>query len=533
MSGHTFSPIGRRDFLKGTLIAAGALALPAMPGCAASGKKIPGFDFEGSFLLAHANLVDVISGQVLENAWLLVDDGKITARGTGESAPRAGHVLDMKGHYLVPGLIDAHCHSTASPIFSMRVSDTLRNARQIKRNFELAVESGVTTIRDMGAFSGLLHHFIRNIEKGEMSGPRVTTCNAILNVMGGHPEIPPTDMNLFAKPASVFIGMIMNNFRDTAEMEECLEDNARGASFIKLSLDDKTLFCKKDKTIPVYSKDQLDRVFRFAEKKDLPVSGHIHFKYGFDRAMAYPFNSVEHMVSDVVLSDAEVTIMADRKLAIVPTMTIGQSFLVEEAYDTLPEQFRSPETLQELSARADYFSHNAAQHCDPVLHEQNLRAMSWFRSIGRDNLWPKKKFLMNPDIYFNMIQNGYVNLRKMKEAGVLIGCGIDAGMPFNYFGGNFREYEIFKRVGFSNIDILRCATLNNARILKMDDRIGSLDAGKYADIVVYEQNPLEDIRVMRSPALVIKEGRPMFASKVLNPGGPVGIAQLAASRLEA
>ena len=71
-------------------------------------------------------------------------------------------------------------------------------------------------------------------------------------------------------------------------------------------------------------------------KKGLPVSGHHQFKYGFDRAMEYPFHSIEHMPSDAVLSDEDILKMAKRNVAIVPTMTVGQSYLMEEAFDELP-----------------------------------------------------------------------------------------------------------------------------------------------------------------------------------------------------
>ena len=532
MKQEVFPHLGRRDFMKYTLVAAGLLAMPAAPGCGIARKNVPEPLGGRPLLLKNLNLVDVVSGQVLENAWLLVDNGTIVSRGVGPADTPPGRlVFDMKNRYLIPGLIEAHCHSTASPIFSMRMVDTMRHTRQLKHNYVATIESGVTTIRDMGAFSGLLRYFIRQIEDGSLPGPRVTYCNSILNVMGGHPEIPPTDMNLFAKPMSLFIGMIMDNFRDTEEMEECLEKNARGASFIKLSMDAQTLFCKKNKEIPVYTKDQLDRVFRFAEKKGLPVSGHIQYKSGFDRALEYPFNSVEHMVSDVVLTDEEVIRMADRKLAIVPTMTLSQSFLVDEAYDDLPPAYRTPEIQAEREARAEYFSTAATSHCDRVLHEQNLTAMSYYKKLGWDNLWAKKKFLMNPDTYFNMVINGQKNLRKMKEAGVLIGCGIDAGMPFNYFGGSYREYEYFSRVGFTPMEILRCATIHNARILRMDDRIGSLDPGKYADMVAYDRNPLEDIRVLRSPQLVFKQGDLMFAARDLKSDGTLAASELAAGRV--
>jgi imidazolonepropionase-like amidohydrolase len=364
----------------------------------------------------------------------------------------------------------------------------------------------------MGAFPTLLRMFIKDIEKGNMPGPRVVYCNSMLNVMGSHPEIPPSDVNIFARPAALFIGMIMNNFRSTDEMKRCLEENARGASFIKLTLDNQTIFCKANKSIPVYTEEQLDIIFSFAEKKGLPVAAHHQFKFGFDRAMQYPFHSLEHIVTDAVLSDNDILTMAKRNVALVPTMTVGQSFLMEEAFDMLPEAYRTPEIAEELKTRRQYFEKETARHCDPVLHKQNLAALKDYKTIGIDRLWEKKKFLVNPHVFFNMIRNGSENLRKMNQAGILIGCGIDAGMPFCYFGGNYREYEILRRAGFTNLEVLRCATINNAKILRLDDRIGSLDSGKYADMIVLDKNPLEDIKALRNPRLVFKQGDLMFAA---------------------
>jgi len=522
MDNESLLSFGRRDFLKYALLAAQALTLPSLHGCAIPKKNVPAI-VDATFLIKNANLVDVTSGLTVENSWLLVENGTIAAMGTGNIKNNyRGMVFDLQNRFLIPGLIDAHCHATASPVFSMRVTDLPNHARQQKQNFVSAVESGITTIRDMGAFPVLLKRFIRDIEKGNMPGPRVVYCNSMLNVMGSHPEIPPSDINFFALPASLFIGMIMNNFKNTEEMEECLEENARGASFIKLTLDNRTIFCKKNKAIPVYSKEQLDIIFNFAEKNGLPVVGHHHFKFGFDRAMAYPFHSIEHLIADRILSDDDVLRMAKNKVAIVPTMTVAQSYLMEEAFDNIPPPYATPDVMDELHVRKNYFGHEAFQHCDPVLHKQNLAALKYYKTIGRDNLWEHKKFLVDPDVYFGMMMNGYANLKKMNQAGILIGCGIDAGMPFCYFGGNYREYEILQRNGFTNIEILRCATISNAKILRLEDKIGSLETGKYADMVVLDKNPLEDIRALRSPCLVFKQGDPMYSAINLQENGIMG-----------
>lgn len=499
--------IGRRDFIRYSVLMAAALSTPALQGCATSRKNIPSVDYKKPFLIKNANLVDITSGKIVENSWLMIHRGVITKQGIGETHDNhQGFVFDLKGWYLIPGLIDSHCHATMSPVFSMRMMDLLGHATMQKHNFVAAIESGITTIRDMGSFPEMLQALIRSVKKGNLIGPRVVYCNSMLNVMGSHPEIPPSDVNFFARPASVVMGVLMNNFTSTEEMKNCLNENARGASLVKLTLDNQTLFCKKNKEIPFYTKEQLDIIFNFAEKKGLPVSGHHTFKFGFDRAMEYPFNSIEHIVADTVLSDADIMKMAKRKVAIIPTLTVGQSYLMEEAFDDLPARYKTPVIMQELQARKEFFTGEATKYCKPLFHEQNLSALKDYKTIGIENLWEHKKFLVNPEIFFNMINNGYVNLRNMHQAGILIGCGIDAGMPFCYFGSNFREYEIYKRVGFSNIDVLRCATINNAKILGMEDKIGSLDTGKYADMVVLDKNPLDDIRALRTPQMVFKQG---------------------------
>lgn len=516
--------LNRRDFIKYSMLAAAAATTPATTGCAARGQNVPALDYSGQVLLTRCNVIDVKNGMVTENATITIDAGKIVsvsreARGKSPGAV----VIDLVNKYVIPGLIDGHCHSTVSPVFAMSFFDLLKHAKQQKRNYALSIESGITTIRDMGAFPGMLRWFIRDIERGSIIGPRVVYCNSMLNVKGGHPEVPPSDVNAFAVPASWFVGMVMNNVRDTKELKECLDENAKGASFIKLTMDNKTIFCKKNDDIAVYSDEQLDLVFQYAEKTGLSVAGHHHYKFGFDRALKYPINSLEHIVSDANLSDDDVMDMERKKVAIVPTMAVGQSFMIEEAYEVIPSMFRNDFLDHERKVRKDYFEGDAFNHCHPSLHKDNLDMLKYYKVFGKENLWEKKKFLVNPDLYFGMMKYGSENLKKMKAAGVLIGCGIDAGMPLCYFGGMYREYEIYSRLGFSNLEILQCATINNAKILQREESIGSLEPGKLADMVVCDANPLDDIRVLRKPSQVFKEGRLMHSKTDLMKDGSIPV----------
>ena len=98
------------------------------------------------------------------------------------------------------------------------------------------------------------------------------------------------------------------------------------------------------------------------------------------------------------------------------------------------------------------------------------------------------------------------NLQHMRQLGVKIGFGTDVGTALNYHGKQADEFELMVECGFRPAETLLAATKVNAALMKMDDRIGSIEAGKFADIVAFEKNPLEDISAMRSCCFVMKGG---------------------------
>jgi len=99
----------------------------------------------------------------------------------------------------------------------------------------------------------------------------------------------------------------------------------------------------------------------------------------------------------------------------------------------------------------------------------------------------------------------YANLRYAKQLGIRIGAGYDPGERALH-GTNARELIAMGAAGLTNAEVLRAATLSNATLMGMDDRIGSIEAGKLADLVAVEGNPLDDLHALQQVVFVMKDG---------------------------
>lgn len=118
------------------------------------------------------------------------------------------------------------------------------------------------------------------------------------------------------------------------------------------------------------------------------------------------------------------------------------------------------------------------------------------------------KFMVDKSKY--VMERHFKSFADAYRAGVKIGCGSDAGTPFNLHADIVTELEMMREGGMRPLEVLRSATLVSAQALKLDDQLGTLTPGKLADLVVVEGDPLEDFEVLRRPVLVFKEGKLVF-----------------------
>lgn len=499
--------LSRRRFLKGS---ASALALSAFPEIAladvktGNNQELP-VDYTKDIILKNCNVLDVKSSKTIENSFVIISKNKIRTVGTGAIDDTGLNKIDLNGKFVLPGLIDAHAHITLIPVFRLRPGRIPRLLDVYSIQSQKCIESGVTTIRDMGAFPSALRSLTADINSSRKKGPRIVSCNKFMNIKDGHPDIDPKDLGLLVQALSLFMGSESVHFKTADQLKNALEENSQGASFIKLTVDNKSIFLGK-KNIGIYSDEHLKIIFDFAEKKGLPVACHNSMKWGFDRMIKYPVHSLEHTITDAFLTDSDIKTLVDKKISVVPTLTSEEMAMYEEAYDSTDQMHLSEFTLNELKIRRDFLNIDAFNYVDPVIHQDNFDDIKAYKKYGWDHLIENGYYLQNPEIYFSMMKYAPKNLQRMREAGVNIGCGMDAGLPFYYFGAIHREYEMLSRYGFSNGEILKSATINNANILGLEDSIGSIEPGKLADIIVLKENPLADVNAYRDVKIVIKDG---------------------------
>ncbi len=512
--GNNTSNLNRKDFLK---LTAASLAYAAVAGsqtgCSTlQGMKPPSMNFKKGMFLKNCNIVDVERGFIIKGRSITIIDEKIVKIDDAKNPPSPEFgTVDVENKYVIPGLIDAHCHTTLPCINGTDVGLLNDVLIQLERNYVQQIQSGVTSVRDTGSAPKLLPKYMDKIKNGSIAGPRIRFCSRFINIANSHPDINLREVSAVGGMVLAFTGDPNCNFTSTDDLKQKLALNYESKpDFIKLTLDDVSLMCGKDR-LNTYSDEHIKVILDSAAQHNLPVAAHIHHKFGFDRAIKYGINA-EHTICDAVIPDGQIAQMAAKKLHIVPTMILGQLLSHEEDYDQIPKEFRSDFIDNELKLRREFLYNFNDKYAQPALHKFNMELLKNYKKYPCGELYGRKILLTKSEVYLGILKYGPNNVRRMKQAGVLIGCGTDAGVGFSYHGIIWREMEILTRIGFSNLEALRCATINNAKILKMNDSIGTITAGKLADLVVLGKDPLQDIKACREPMLVIKGGAVMYQS---------------------
>jgi len=390
-------------------------------------------------------VVDVEKGIVLPDQTVIIEDSLIQAVGprAGLSAPKSANVIDGRGLYLMPGLVDAHVHYLEAPVFG-----------------RVMIANGVLLVRDMGMPNDYILKLRDELNRGETLGPEMVATGTILD--GDPPLIPSISMGI----------------KTPEEGRAAVHQQAAaGVDMLKV-------YAKLDKDVFLAIVDE-------AQQLGLEVVGHVPDTIYTEDAAVAGQRSIEHWFGfekviakllgepvrltyagigsgyDYLLRLGEVDPLAlqdvYRRLrasgvTVDPTVVTFKNWPDVDALE-----------LQSLP-KGEYIS-------------KNLLAMWKSQWAGQSEF---------PDLFW---QNWAQMVRDMNEAGIPLMVGTDLMVPGIFPGyAVHEEMAIWQEAGIPAADVLRSATLVPAQFMGLGDRLGSISEGKTASMVLVRADPLADIR---------------------------------------
>jgi len=402
-------------------------------------------------VLKSARLFDGKSASLQSPGMVFVSGDKIVHVGGEAAIPAGSQVIDLGGATLLPGFMDAHTHLRGERSNDGRQDriDLLEHTVPERTLAATALArktlmAGFTTIRDLGS-SDFIDIGLRNaIRRGLIEGPRILAAVRGIGTTGGHCDSTNGYRFGFLNPANE--PPTVANGPDA--MRAAVRWNVKyGADVIKTCASGGVLSLNDDVDSPQLTQEELNALVDQAHSMRKKAAAHSHGAEAARRAIRAGIDSIEH---GSFLDDEALRMMKERGTFYVPTLMASQG---------LREILDSGGRMDPRQAR------KARQAMDAV----------------------------------------DVTVRKAVSMGVRIAFGTDAGVYPH--GRNPEEFKLLVDRGMRPIDALRSATSVDAELFGISSTVGTLEAGKIADIIAVPGDPLSDIRVTEKVFFVMKEGR--------------------------
>jgi Amidohydrolase family len=440
-----------------------------------------------TLVFTHVTLIDMVDAKPKLDMTVIIEGNRITSIGKSASIqlPKRAQVIDSTGKFLIPGLWDMHVHA-------------LRKER-VNYFLQLFVVNGVTGIRDLGTNEegfAFLNHLRKEIADGTRTGPRIIAAGRILD--GSKPAVPENSIP-FA------------NETEARQTVRFLKQN--GADFIKIY-----------DGVP---RDSYFAIVDEAKKQNIPIAGHIPIEINSFEASDAGQRSFEHLGNilrscstlepKVINERVNLMIKASDKpndYSAIPTRIAARTNLELETY--------SEKKCQQLFAR---FVDNETWQVPTLIVKQrfalvdteifsNDPRMKYIPFAEREGWKPENNFLLKYrttefiEVRKRLYQKELELVSAMRRAKVKFMAGTDIPAPYTYPGFSLHdELALLVFTGFTPFEALQAATRNPAEYLNLSDKLGTIQKGKLADLVLLEANPLDDIGNTKRIAAVVVNGR--------------------------
>ena len=405
------------------------------------------FYLNGDVLIHAGNLIDVETGKIESRKSIVIKNSLITSVSDGYiNKSDFQKYYDLKDSYVLPGLMDAHVHLAQEYVpkaeRDLKVEPEF-NAIFAAANAIKTLNAGFTTVRNVGD-GGMETISLRNaINKGIVPGPRILTSGKTIATTGGHGD--PTNglpTDLYEPPTPE--EGVVDSFEDIKKaVRQRYKDGTDG---IKITATGGVLSVAKSGENPQFTNNELEALISIAKDYGLWVAAHAHGKEGMLRAVNAGVTSIEH-----------------------------GTFMDEEVMDAMKK--------------------NGTYYVPTIL------AGEWVAEKSKiDNFFPElvrpKAAKIGPQILDTFT--------KAHKYGVKIAFGTDSGVSAH--GDNWQEFELMVKGGMSPLETIQSATLETAKLFKLENEIGKIKTGFSADIIALRDNPLENIESLKDISFVMKEG---------------------------
>ena len=403
-------------------------------------------------------LIDGTGSPARTDAVILVRGDRIEAVGSASevSIPRGARVIDLSEHTVMPGIVDAHAHLSIRPdvrtlegqLEGMTQPDAKQMAR-IVRNIRVQLLSGVTTLYVVGEVHYNDIQAAEAVADGVIPGPRIYPSGNFISTTAGH---GPAEYRTTNGPWEMRTFVRQNYEMGAHHMKLTITDRAR------VGPNNGTLYAPGESN---YTKEEIDAVVNELHRLGIEATAHANGE-SIRLAVEAGVNSIQHGGN---LTEDLMDLLIKHDVGFVNTYTIGYQAVFDE-WGFLDN---------EATGTKDWIDRGRQVH-EKALAESDRRSQRLTERLGQ--------------------------LRRANEKGLKVGIGTDSMHGFMPL-----EMENLVAAGFSPLEAITAATGINAQIVGIDDEVGTIEAGKYADIISIDGRPDENVLDMGKVTFLMVGGR--------------------------